>query len=99
MEHTNTNKTDTFRFRINPDLKEQVEDVYKKSGLTLTQAINIFINQSINAGGLPFPVTESNGEYMKAQAMKKLLAELEAGKQSGDPIDEADALQMLGVEL
>lgn len=99
MEHTNTNKTDTFRFRINPELKEKVEDVYQKSGLTLTQAINIFINQSINAGGLPFPVTESNGEYMKAQAMKKLLAELEAGKQSGDIIDEADALKMLGVEL
>ncbi len=99
MEHANTNKTDTFRFRINPELKEKVEDVYQKSGLTLTQAINIFINQSINAGGLPFPVTESNGEYMKAQAMKKLLAELEAGKQSGDPIDEADALKTLGVEL
>ena len=99
MEHTNKNKTDTFRFRINPELKEKVEDVYQKSGLTLTQAINIFINQSINAGGLPFPVTESNGEYMKAQAMKKLLAELEAGKQSGDIIDEADALKMLGVEL
>ncbi len=99
MEHANTNKTDTFRFRINPELKEKVEDVYQKSGLTLTQAINIFINQSINAGGLPFPVTESNGEYMKAQAMKKLLAELEAGKQSGDIIDEADALKMLGVEL
>ena len=99
MEHTNTNKTDTFRFRINPELKEKVEDVYQKSGLTLTQAINIFINQSINAGGLPFPVTESNGEYMKAQAMKKLLAELEAGKQSGAPLDEADALKMLGVEL
>lgn len=99
MEHANTNKTDTFRFRINPELKEKVEDVYQKSGLTLTQAINIFINQSINAGGLPFPVTESNGEYLKAQAMKKLLAELEAGKQSGDIIDEADALKMLGVEL
>lgn len=99
MEHANTNKTDTFRFRINPELKEKVEDIYQKSGLTLTQAINIFINQSINAGGLPFPVTESNGEYMKAQAMKKLLAELEAGKQSGDIIDEADALKMLGVEL
>ena len=36
---------------------------------------------------------------MKAQAMKKLLAELEAGKQSGDIIDEADTLKMLGVEL
>lgn len=92
-------KTDMFRFRINPEVRDQIENIYAKSGISFTQAINIFIQQSINAGGLPFPVNESNGEYMKANAMKRLLAELEAGKNSGDLIDADTAWQMIeGVE-
>ena len=58
-------KTDIFRFRINPEVRKQVEDVYEKNGLSLTQAINIFIQQSLNAGGLPFQATEDNVEMIK----------------------------------
>ena len=56
-------KTDMFRFRINPEIKKQVEDVYAKNGLTLTQAMK----------------------------------ELEAGENSGELIDEAEAYRLLGV--
>ena len=91
-------KTDMFRLRINPDVREEIEKIYEKNGLTLTQAVNIFIQQSINAGGLPFAVTEDNAEYIKAQSMKRLMAELDAGKNSGDVIDEADVYKLLGVK-
>lgn len=91
-------KTDMFRLRINPDVREEIEKIYEKNGLTLTQAINIFIQQSINAGGLPFAVTEDNAEYIKAQSMKRLMAELDAGKNSGDVIDEADVYKLLEVK-
>lgn len=91
-------KTDTFRFRINPEVRKEVEDVYEKCGLSLTQAINIFIQQSINAGGLPFQATADNAEVIKAESMKKLMKELEAGKNSGDVIDENDVYEMLGVK-
>ena len=85
-------KTDMFRFRINPEIKKQVED-----GLTLTQALNIFIQQSINAGGFPFQVNEENAELIKARAMERLMKELEAGENSGELIDEAEAYRLLGV--
>lgn len=91
-------KTDMFRLRINPDVREEIEKIYEKNGLTLTQAVNIFIQQSINAGGLPFAVTEDNAEYIKAQSMKRLMAELDAGKNSGDVIDEADVYKLLEVK-
>lgn len=91
-------KTDMFRFRINPEIRRQVEEIYAKNGLTFTQAINIFIQQSINAGGFPFPVSESNGEMMKAKAMERLLAELTNGKMSGDPIPEEQVFSMLEVD-
>ena len=53
-------KTDMFRIRINPVLRKQLEDVYGKNGLTLTDAVNVFFQQSLNAGGFPFEVNENN---------------------------------------
>ena len=42
-------KTDVFRVRINPEIKQELESVYAKNGLTLTDAINVFFQQSLNA--------------------------------------------------
>ena len=50
-------KTSTFQFRINPNIRKRAELVYAGCGLTLTEAINIFIQQSLNVEGLPFLVT------------------------------------------
>ena len=90
-------KTDMFRFRINPDVRKAVEAVYEKNGLSLTQAINIFIQQSLNTGGLPFQVTDDNAEMIKAKSMERLMKELEAGKASGNAVSEAEVCAMLGV--
>jgi DNA-damage-inducible protein J len=90
-------KTDMFRFRINPDVRKEVEAVYEKNGLSLTQAINIFIQQSLNTGGLPFQVTDDNAEMIKAKSMERLMKELEAGKASGNVISEEEVYAMLGV--
>ena len=91
-------KTDMFRFRINPEIRKQVEEVYARNGLTFTQALNIFIQQSLNAGGFPFQVSEENAEFVKAKAMERLMKELDAGKNSGPLVDETDAYRMLGVD-
>lgn len=98
MDHVLTApKTDSYHFRINPEVRAEVEAVYAKCGLSLTQAINVFIQQSLSAGGFPFPVTADNAEYIRAEAMKKLMKELETGKSSGEPVDEEDVYKMLGV--
>ena len=92
-------KTATFQMRINPEVKRRVEDVYAKQGLSFTDAVNIFIQQSINAGGLPFPVTADNAEFLRAKSMEKLMKELESGKESGELVDEQDVFSRLGVEI
>lgn len=91
-------KSDTFRFCIDPEIRKEVEAVYTKNGLPFTQALDILIQQSINAGGFPFPVSEENAEHVKAKAMERLMKELEAGKDSGPLVDEADAYRMLGAD-
>lgn len=47
-------KSEIYHFRINPEVKRQVEEVYAKNGLSFTQAINVFIQQSLNVGGFPY---------------------------------------------
>ena len=91
-------KSEIYHFRINPEVKRQVEEVYAKNGLSFTQAINVFIQQSLNVGGFPFLVSSDNDELLKAAALKKLMGELEQGKQSGDFISNETAIEMLDVD-
>lgn len=91
-------KTATFQMRINPEVKQRVEQVYANYGLNLTDAINIFIQQSLNMDGLPFLLSPENKEYMKAKAMKHLMEELDASWSTAGQdgwISEEDALHRL----
>ena len=91
-------KTDMFRIRINPVLRKQLEDVYGKNGLTLTDAVNVFFQQSLNAGGFPFEVNENNAEIIKAKAMARLMKELKAAQEDATIHSEDEVYVMFGVE-
>ena len=91
-------KTDMFRIRINPVLRKQLEDVYGKNGLTLTDAVNVFFQQSLNAGGFPFEVNENNAEIIKAKAMARLMKELIAAQEDATIHSEDEVYAMFGVE-
>ena len=94
-------KTATFQMRINPEVKQQVEDIYARQGLTFTDAVNIFIQQSLNMGGLPFLVSPENEAYMKDKAMRRLMAEVQRGWDSAEKdgwVSEEDAYRLLGVD-
>ena len=63
----NSPKTATFQMRINPEIKNCVEDIYARCGMTLTDAINVFIQQTINTEGLPLIVTQNSKDALKEQ--------------------------------
>ena len=96
-------KTATFQMRINPDVKKKVEDIYARQGLSMTDAVNIFLQQSINANGLPFLASPENAEYMKAKAWKQFSTEVQKGFDSAGQdgwltMDEVEAMLGLGDE-
>ena len=80
----NAPKTATIQMRINPEVKRRVEAVYASQGLSFTDAVNIFIQQSLNDNGLPFLVSPENAEFMKAKAMRRLLEEVQKGLDSAE---------------
>jgi len=49
-------KTETVRARLEPELKERAESVFRRLGLNATQAITLFYTQVELRDGLPFDV-------------------------------------------
>ncbi len=45
-----------YSIRLNRNLKSESEAIYKALGMTLSSAIQVFLTQSVNAGGFPFEV-------------------------------------------
>ena len=72
-------KTSNINIRIDPDIKEQAEHLFSKFGITITDAINMFLHQSINVGGIPFEL-----KVEKPDAVN--------GKDIHGPFDSVEAL-------
>ena len=47
-------KTAELKLRIDPELKNSATKVYSQWGLNLTDAVTMFLHQSVAEGGLPF---------------------------------------------
>lgn len=96
-------KTSTFQMRINPEIKARVESIYAGCGMTLTDAINVFLQQSLNVEGLPFLVTKDSREALREQAAAVLLSELKKGEDSAateaDWISEEAMWNEFGAEI
>ena len=93
-------KDTTFQVRINSRIKKTVEEIYAKAGMTLTDAFNTFIQQSINVEGLPFLVTQNGKEMLREQAIAILMKDLERAEARAEKegwIEADDLERELGV--
>lgn len=70
-------KTANISLRIDPDVKARLEELYSSFGISVTDAINIFLHASLMEGGFPFQPKQPryNKETMEAiQETKDILA-------------------------
>lgn len=51
-------KTANINIRIEPEIKATAEKLFSSFGITITDAINIFLRKSIMEGGLPFEMKQ-----------------------------------------
>ena len=68
-------KTATLNLRINPTLKANAESVLSKLGIPMSTAIDMYLNQIVLMGGIPFSVT-----------IPKMPADLDASQMSESQI-------------
>jgi len=84
-------KTSTVHARIEPDLKNEAEDLFRELGLSTTQAITLFYKQVQLRKGLPFDVILPN------KATRKTFEDTDAGRNLIVCGDEDDMFNKLGV--
>ena len=70
-------KTSSMYIRIDPQVKSDVESIYSRYGMSIADAINIFLYTSRNVGGLPFdlrpsvPNAETTAAIQEVEDMKR----------------------------
>ncbi|MCA9735504.1 type II toxin-antitoxin system RelB/DinJ family antitoxin [candidate division KSB1 bacterium] len=84
-------KTQMIRARIEPDLKQDVESIFKELGLTTTEAISLFYHQVKLWKGLPFEVRLPNSTTIQT------FQDTDAGKNLTHCEDAEDMFNKLGI--
>lgn len=64
-------KTANINIRIDPETKTSAEELFSSFGITVTDAINIFLRKSIMEGGLPFEMKQPRYNAETEAAMKE----------------------------
>lgn len=64
-------KTASLNIRIDPGTKAGVERLYGSFGITVTDAVNMFLRQSLMVGGLPFDLKQPRYSAETEAAMRE----------------------------
>jgi len=84
-------KSSTIRARVEPDLKDKAENIFRKLGLTTTQALTLFYKQVELRNGLPFDVAIPNETTLRT------LADTDLGRNLVVCEDADDMFKKLGI--
>jgi DNA-damage-inducible protein J len=72
-------KTASLNIRIDPEIKSGAERLFLQFGITITDAVNMFLHQSLMVGGLPFELKQPRCN-METEAALKEAREVLAGR-------------------
>ncbi len=84
-------KTANFNMRMEAQKKADAEALYRTLGMTLPQAVNVFISQSLLSGGLPFAVRLPRYNRETEAAMREA-EDIAAGRVQAKAYHSADEL-------
>jgi len=62
-------KNETLHIRVSQDVKNEVEILLDQMGMSTAEAVNIFLNQVIIYGGIPFAIRAKIPNETTRQAM------------------------------
>ena len=64
-------KSEIYTLQIDSSLKEQAEALFSSLGLTLEEAITLFLEATILHGGFPFPVDQTRYNHETELALQE----------------------------
>jgi len=92
-------KTATLNIRVNPDVKENAENVLAKLGIPMATAIDMYLKQISLVGGIPFSVVlpktanSVNADVMSVSEVHQKLEKGYADTEKGNIEDAASAFK------
>ncbi|GHU86251.1 DNA-damage-inducible protein J [Clostridia bacterium] len=81
-------KKTTIQIRTDVDVKVAADAIFKQLGVHMSDAINIFLRQSIIHGGLPFEVKVSKPNEITLAAMEDIEQAIKDGVSGFDNFEE-----------
>ena len=81
-------KTDTLHIRIEPSVKQRAEKTLNDLGLSITDAINVFLNQVILHDGIPFEIRKPRFNQETIEAIE----DAKKGKNLSKTFNNADEM-------
>lgn len=80
----------TIQVRTSAETKKKAQAILANLGLDMSTAINMYLVQIVQKGGIPFQILTENG--MTVEAEQKILAEVEDAKKNGTVYSSAEAM-------
>lgn len=85
----------TLQVRMNGQIKNNVEELYRSLGTSFAEAVRIFAQQSLLAGGMPFRPTLKPWEDFTEADMDHKLADSEDDILAGHILSQVEADERL----
>ena len=67
-------------FRIDDETKRRAEELFSSMGLTMSGAITIFIQQTLNRNEIPFPVQGAKPPALTKEELLRRIDDMEHGR-------------------
>ena len=84
-------KTAGISMRVDPAIKSNAEKVFNSFGLTLADAINVFLHKSIQVGGMPFELRQMRYNKETEEAIEEA-RNIMSGKQKAKSYNSVDEM-------
>jgi len=84
-------KTANLNIRIDPQTKQGAEQLFSTFGITISDAVNIFLRQSLMVGGLPFEMKQPRYNAETEAAMREA-REIMSGRRTAKGYSSVDEL-------
>ena len=81
-------KTDVLHVRVEPRVKKQAEKTLNDLGLSITEAINVFLNQIILNDGIPFEIKKPRFN----KETEQIIDDVKNGKNLSKNFDSVDEM-------
>lgn len=88
---TMANKTANFNLRMDPEVKKNAEELFASFGMTMADAVNIFIYKSLLVGGLPFDVRYPEDGMPAKRKVRKTVETPEVKQTQTAPVQKTEA--------